>query len=206
MRKRVVRILDVPDSGVLTALCVLASAFGLGGIVGLLVASRVAGGGQTTLSSYIEGYLAAAQLRTADSPGLGTVVLEMVRWPFLAFLLGFMAIGVAGLPVLFAVRGFLLSFAIASFVNMFGGAGCLLAFFSFGLTGMLAVPTLFVLGVQSFHMARRRLLNTGGGKGGLSPGGQYVVRCGLCLGALMLCVAVEYWVVPDLLRSVAPLF
>ena len=206
MRKRAVRVLDTSESSVLTALIVLAGAFGIGGMAGLLLASQVSGGGQTTLAEYVRAYLAAAQLKTAGSAGFLEIVLEMLRWPCLAVLLGFMALGVTGLPILFAVRGFLLSFAIAAFVHIFGGAGGLLAFFSFGLTGMLAVPALFVLGVQSFIMARKRLLGPGGAKGVPALGSQYFMRCGLCLGAMALCVAIEYWVVPELLCSVAPLF
>ena len=199
MRRRVVQIWNTPG-GVTTALLVVSCAFVSGGIAGLLVASQVAGEGQTTLAAYIESYLAAAQQRPAVAPGFFAVALDLLRWPCLAVFMGFLSLGVVGVPILFAVRGFLLSFA-----RMFGGAGGMLAFFAFGLTGLLAVPALFVLGVQSFGMALRRL-SAGAGKGSALPGSQYLVRCGSCFGALALCMLVEHWAVPALLGSLAPLF
>lgn len=204
MRRRVVQVWNTPG-GVTTALLVVSCAFVSGGIAGLLVASQVAGEGQTTLAAYIESYLAAAQQRTAAAPGFFAVALDLLRWPCLAVFMGFLSLGVVGVPILFAVRGFLLSFAVSSFVRMFGGAGGMLAFSAFGLTGLLAVPALFVLGVQSFDMALRRL-SAGAGKGSALPGSQYLVRCGSCFGALALCMLVEHWAVPALLGSLAPLF
>ena len=133
MRRRVVQIWNTPG-GVTTALLVVSCAFVSGGIAGLLVASQVAGEGQTTLAAYIESYLAAAQQRTAAAPGFFAVALDLLRWPCLAVFMGFLSLGVVGVPILFAVRGFLLSFAVSSFVRMFGGAGGMLAFSAFGLT------------------------------------------------------------------------
>lgn len=52
MRRRVVQIWNTPG-GVTTALLVVSCAFVSGGIAGLLVASQVAGEGQTTLAAYI---------------------------------------------------------------------------------------------------------------------------------------------------------
>lgn len=207
MRKRIVRIWDMPSGGVLTALGVVAAAFSLGALAGMLLASQVGGGGHESLTQYLENYLSAAQTGTAAAPGLLSVLWETARWPLFTFLMGFTALGAAGIPVLFAVRGFLLSFAVSSFVRMFGGVGAILAFFAFGLTGMVAVPVLFVLGVQGFAAARElagRAL--GGGRGPLPFGQSYLIRSGLCAAALGLCVLMECWAVPALLRSVAGLF
>ena len=109
--------------------------------------------------------------------------------------------------MLFSIRGFLLSFAITSFVRMFGGVGGVLAFLTFGVTGLVAIPVLFVLGVQSLAAARLlagRFL--GDGKRSLPFGRAYWVRCGLCSAALCLCALLEYAAVPALVRLVAPLF
>lgn len=88
------------------------------------------------------------------APALASLVWDTVRWPLLALLLGFTALGLLGLPLLFVVRGFLLAFSIASFVRLFGGVGCLLALLVFGVSGALSVPVLFVLGVQGLLAAR----------------------------------------------------
>ena len=187
------------------ALFLLSAAFVIGGAAGLVMASQIAGSAQETLTNCVGSYLEVAGENAVPSPELWTTALEFLRWPGFAVFLGFAAFGVIGIPVLFAVRGFLLAFAIGAFVRIFGGVGCFLAFFSFGLTGMFAIPALFVLGVQSFDMARRRM--TGGtGKQAPIPSRQYLARSGLCFGALVLCVMVEYWAVPELLSSLAPLF
>ena len=91
----------------------------------MLLAAQVGGGGHDSLAAYIEGYLAAAKSGSVVlSPGLLSVLWESVRWPLFAFLMGFTALGVLGIPTLFAVRGFLLSFAAAggiiAFTPMFG--------------------------------------------------------------------------------------
>ena len=207
MRKRIVHIWDVPAGGALTALAVVSAAFCLGALAGMLVASQVGGGGQDSLTAYLERYLAAAQSGAAAPPRGSSILWETLRWPVLTFLLGFTALGVVGIPLLFGVRGFLLSFAVSSFVRMFGGAGAILAFFAFGFTGMLSVPALFVLGVQGFASGQELVARAlSGGKGPLSRGRAYWVRGGLCAAALGLCMLLEWWAVPALLGSVADLF
>ena len=106
-------IWDVPPGGVLTALAVVSAAFCLGALAGMLLASQVGGGGQESLTAYLERYLAAAKLGAAGPPRVSAVLWETLRWPVSAFLLGFSALGVVGIPLLFAARGFLLSFAVS---------------------------------------------------------------------------------------------
>ena len=200
-------IWDVPPGGVLTALAVVSAAFCLGALAGMLLASQVGGGWQESLTAYLERYLAAAKLGAAGPPRVSAVLWETLRWPVSAFLLGFSALGVVGIPLLFAARGFLLSFAVSSFVLMFGGAGAILAFFAFGFTGMLSLPVLFVLGVQGFASGQELAVRAlGGGKGPLSRGRAYWVRGGLCAAVLGVCMLLEWWAVPALLASVAGLF
>jgi hypothetical protein len=208
MRKRhFARILDVPSSGMIPALIVLTAAFLLGGLVGCGLAASVTGGGNDTLAAYIKNYIAAAQAGITQPPELLPLVWEVARWPLLTLLLGFTALGVVGIPVLFAVRGFLFSFAVASFIRMFGAAGGALAFLVFGFTGLLAVPVLFVLGVQglmaSFTLTDQALI-----KGKRSPlyGRVYFFRCAICTGVLALCVLLEYIAIPALMSTMAGQF
>lgn len=144
----------ISGDGLIPVLAVTAACFLLGGLVGCLLASHIGGGGQESLAAYVEGFLRAAQAGEITAPALASLVWDTVRWPLLALLLGFTALGLLGLPLLFAVRGFLLAFSIASFVRLFGGAGCLLALLVFGVSGALSVPVLFVLGVQGLLAAR----------------------------------------------------
>lgn len=152
----------------------------------------VGGAGQESLRAYLEGFLSTAQSGGTAVPALAVQLWDILRWPGLALLLGFTALGVLGLPLLFAVRGFLLAFSIAAFVQMFGSAGCLLAFLVFGVSGGLSIPALFVLGVQSLNAARSlasRFL--GEGKAPSPYGKAYFLRCGGCAVALCVCIGLE---------------
>ena len=91
-----------------------------------------------------------------------------MRFPLAALLMGFTALGVIGLPVLFAVRGFLFSFSVACFCRLFGGAGLIPALFLFGLPALLWAPALFVLGAQGMLGAYGLLRRVTGGQP-LSP-------------------------------------
>lgn len=207
MRKRIVRIWDLPGGELFPALLVAAAAFSLGGILGCALALNVSGGGGDSLSSYIKGYLAASQSAQMPAPGVLSTVWSVTRWPLLTVLMGFTAMGLIGIPVLFAIRGFLLSFAISSFIQMLGIKGGLLAFLAFGLTGILSVPALFVLGVQGMLAARALMRRFLGNERRAMPFDRaYFTRCGLCACALALCVILELFGVPVLIRSVSGLF
>lgn len=207
MRKRIIRMWSAPAGGALPALWVVSVAFCIGGLIGLLMAAQVGGGGHDSLSSYLQNYLAAIRDGTTIPPSPAAVLWETARWPLFAFLMGFTSLGLLGIPTLFAIRGFLLSFAVSSFVRMFGGTGGILAFFSFGITGLVTVPALFVLGVQGLLSARQLMGKPMSGRKGPFPFGRlYFVRGGLCAGALVLAILLEYWAVPSLLETVAPLF
>jgi hypothetical protein len=206
-RRHFARILDVPSGGLLSALTVLSAAFALGALVGCGLAASVGGNGSDVLAAYIQGYLAQAGAGAASPPELLTLVWQVIRWPLLTLLLSFTALGIAGIPILFAVRGFLFSFAVASFIRMFGAAGAWLAFLIFGISGLLAVPVLFTLGVQgltaSSALAGKTLSR---GKRPSPYGRAYFFRCAVCVGVLTLCVLLEYIAVPALLGAMANRF
>lgn len=185
-------------------LAVAAACFLLGGLAGCLLAGSVGGGGQESLAAYVEGFLQAAQAGEISPPALAALAWETLRWPLLALLLGFTALGLLALPLLFAVRGFLLAFSIASFVRLFGGAGCLLALLVFGVGGAVSVPVLFVLGVQSF-LAARILAGRVWGEGKAAPlyGRAYWLRCGGCAAALCVCMLLDGFAVPALVSGLA---
>ena len=206
-RHQIVKIWDVPPGGTLPALVVLSAAFLLGGVAGCALAACVGGGGSESLTTYIQGYWSAAQAGLTEPPALPAVIWETVRWPGLTVLLGFTALGFIGIPVLFAVRGFLLSFTISSFVRMFGMAGGGMAFLLFGITSLFALPALFVLGVQGFSACYTLACQAvGDGKRSRPYTGVYFLRCGLCAGVLAFSILVEVVVVPTLLPALAGLF
>lgn len=172
------------------------------------MASQVGGEGQESLSVYLQTYLEAARTGNAIPPELATAVWEAARWPMFTLLLSFTALGTIGIPAIFAVRGFLLSFAVSSFVRIFGSAGAILAFFAFGFTGIISLPALFLLGVQGLVSAAALAgkLLVGGKNAPSLPGRVFWLRSGLCAAALALSAILECWAVPALLTSAAELF
>ena len=118
------------------ALAVLAVSFLLGALAGCLMSTFLSGDGLESLQSYLEAFLWEMDgAERLEGPALAGQLWSVLRWPLFALLLGFTALGVLGLPLLFAVRGFLLAYSIAAFVRAFGSAGCLLAFLVFGVGG-----------------------------------------------------------------------
>lgn len=184
------------------ALAVLAVSFLLGALAGCLMSTFLSGDGLESLQSYLEAFLWEMDgAERLEGPALAGQLWSVLRWSLFALLLGFTALGVLGLPLLFAVRGFLLAYSIAAFVRAFGSAGCLLAFLVFGVGGAVSVPVLFVLGVQGLS-ASCRLAGRSPGEG--SPYGRaYFVRCGGCAAALCVCVFLERFAVPVLVTGAA---
>lgn len=192
-------------SGQTAALVLLGAAFVLGSVAGCLMAGGMDSGGQGALREYLDGYLA---LMGQDSfaPRFWPMVWDVARFPLLAAVLGFTALGVVGLPMLFGIRGFLLSYAVSAFYRLYGLSGQVPAFLLFGLSALLWMPVLFHLGVQgllcAYGLLRRSL---GEGRYPLGIDRSYWVRCGVCTGVLCVCAAIEYLAVPVLFQAVAKL-
>ena len=204
MRRAVGGTWNVPEERILPALTVLSISFLLGGLAGCILSTFVQGEGQESLQAYLENFLRLAETGEVSAPKLATQLWDLLRWPLLALLLGFTALGVLGLPLLFAARGFFLAFSISAFVQMFGSAGCLLAFLLFGIGGGISISALFVLGVQSMTASRclaSRFL--GEGKAPSPYGKAYFLRWGGCAAALCVCLCLERFAVPAFISGLA---
>jgi len=192
-------------SGQAAALILLSGLFLAGSVVGCVAAGRMADP-TGALLTYVRGYLELLA-QNGLSTRFWSVLRETVRFPLAAFLLGLTALGVAGLPVLFAVRGFLLSYAVCVFYRLLGLTGLVSGFVLFGLSALIWMPVLFQLGVQgllgSYGLLRRAM---GDGRYPLRYDGGYLARCGICAAALGLCAVVEYFAVPSLLTGIAGVF
>lgn len=192
-------------SGQAAARLLLGSLFLMGSVFGCVAAGFIddangllfeSMGGYRTLFAWTEG--------TAQ---FWRVLWEAAQVPGLTLLLGFTALGVLGIPVLFAVRGFLLCYAICAFYRILGILGLLSAFCLFGISALVWLPVLFQLGVQGLlgaYSLLRRVM--GDGRYPLRYDGPYLIRCGLCAAAICLCAGIECLVVPVLLQKVAGLF
>ena len=203
MGMRIHKKWDLP-SGQSGALALLAVAFLLGGAAGCFLAALSGEAGVKELGGYLTGYLALAQ--DGELPrGLWTVLWGQMKYLLAALVLSVTALGLAGLPVLFGVRGFFFSFPVACFCRVFGGRGLLPAFVLFGLPALLWAPALFMTGVPGLLSAQQQLRRSAGElRGGLPllKGGWWC-RVGLCTGLTLAAGLLEYWVVPVLIRAAA---
>lgn len=185
------------------AVFLLGSMFLAGGVVGCMLAGRIQGDSGIALQDYLKAYFALAEGAGVNA-GFLDVMWEQFCFPLLVFVLGFTAVGVVGVPVAFSIKGFMLSYSVACFCRMFGFTGLLPALFLFGFPALLWAPALFILGIQAVDTSYAMLcccLGTG-----VRPAfceGSFWWRCILCMGLLVLCVALEYWILPAFMQSVA---
>lgn len=187
-------------------LALLGCAFLLGGALGAALGGLLSQESAAALGDYLQDYLTLArdgQIR----PELGSMLWEQLRFFLGTAVLGVTVLGVAGVPVLFALRGALLAFSTAGICRACGLPGLPGAFLLFGLPALLWAPVLFVAGAQSMEGALfllRRLME--GGRSGPPPySAPYWGRLGLCAAALCLCVVLEYLAAPALLALAAQL-
>ncbi len=196
MGKRVGKRLDLRGQGALWALCVC---FLTGGAAGCLFAGAADGAGAQALGAYLADYLSLAG-DGAVLKSFPAVMWEQFRYLLVSVLLGVTVLGVVGLPVLFAVRGFLFTFCVGCLFRVFGGRGLLPAFCLFGLPALLWAPALFLIGTQGLSWAAG-VLRRGEVRGGVGP--VFWVRAALSLALVLLCGLLEYLSVPVLLRAAA---
>lgn len=173
------------------ALFLLAGFFLVGGLLGCLLAARVGGGADDSLSTYMEGYLSAAQAGKAGAPSLLTALWEAFRYPLACVVLGFTTAGAVLVPLVVAMRGFFLSFAVSSFVRMFGARGLLMSAGVFLPACLVVIPCMFLLGVHSFR-PRRDLATR-----------DFLPLYALCTGALFLLTLYECLLAPQILGLLA---
>ena len=184
------------------ALVVTAAFFTLGALVGCLMAFRIHTGGADALYAYLEQFLALAREGGLSLPEFPALLWRTLRWPLAAFLLGFTALGLLGIPLLSALRGFFLAFSVASFSRAYGHSGLTVAFLLQGIPGLLSVPAFLLLATQSISSAYR-LAGRGSGQGRreFPYGRDYFLRCGLCAGVLFASLLVECYLVPILVTG-----
>lgn len=173
------------------ALFLLAVFFLAGRLLGCLLASRVGGGANDSLSSYIKGYLSAVQVGKAGAPGLLSAMWENFRYPVACVVLGFTSAGVVLVPLVFAMRGFFLSFAVSSFVRMFGGQGLLMAVGVFLPAGLVVMPCMFLLGMLMLRPKREMAVR------------EHLPVYSICAGALFLLTLYECLLAPKILGLLA---
>lgn len=204
MRKNTLKVWDVPSNTTTAALIIMAVVFVIGAIAGCTLASRVDGSGEDALINYLDGFLNVAVSGDSIKPKLMTLLWKSIRWALVVFLFGFTPLGLIGVPVLFLIRAFLLSFSIASFFRILGVNGLLFSFVLFGITGLIYIPILFVLGIQSFLNAGSIVGRiTGESRRSTGIKRSDLFCCCICFLALFFCCVFEYSAGPAILKLAA---
>lgn len=180
---------------------VLLFCFLAAGAAGCLIAASAGENSVTSLSEYLQNYLALLAEGETVSPSVWAVTWELGCWPLAVFLLGFTALGSVAIPALFCIRGFLLAYAIASFAKVFGHAGLLMAFVVFGTAALVSVPVLFGLGAVMFPSSLRLAVGVFGERP-VGPGlrGRFA-SLAPCGAMLALAVFFQWAVMPQLLHA-----
>lgn len=187
----------IPTWDGLSRLAVLGVCFLVGVLGGFFFS--VLGGESLELLDYLQRYFHLAGYGGGLDPTLLSVVWDIFRWPLMAFLLGFTALGMVGIPLLLLIRGFLLSFAATTFVRLFGLPGLAASLAAFGVTVLLTVPVLFVVSLDSFRQSLDRL------PGSSLPPTPWDYRAAVlapCAGLLVLATALQRTVMPAVFTAV----
>lgn len=207
VKKRFVHMSDGLGQGRLSVLLCLTVCFAVGALAGCFFAGVLGGETQRHLSAYLGDYFAVLRDGEPVAPSLFSAAWELCRWPLLVFVLGFTALGAVGVPVVFLVRGFLLSYSVAVFVRLFGVAGLAAAAAVFGVCAVFVLPALFVLGADAMGGAMALAAAFWGeGKRPAVFGRGRLLRAGGCGLLLAAGAGVQLWLTPALLRAAAGLF
>lgn len=206
MKKQLLNRLRGPRSEQCSALLCLAVCFAAGAVGGCFFAGALDKDAAANLFDYFGGYFASIEDGQAPHLSLLFSVWEVVRWPLLAFVLGFTVLGVVGLPVTFCVRGFLLSYAVSVLVRLYGTVGLVAALAVFGFSSFFVLPALFTLGVDAFRAAGFMTGNLlGDSRRSFSPGQGRLFRAGCCSLLLAMAAALQFQLTPVLLSAAAGL-
>lgn len=156
------------------------------------------------LSDYLEGWLSILKGGELSFPSFWQVLWNTVKYPLLVVFFSFSLVGVVAIPVVSAVRGFLLSFSAIVMINTYGSGAWGLVLSVLGLGSLFSIPCLFLLSAQSFGAALSLLqMVAGTQKRGILGICNRRWAFGLLLvcGVLLLSAVVETFLLPKLIGS-----
>lgn len=206
MKRQLLNRLRGPGLEQRSVLLCLAVCFAAGAVGGCFFAGALDADAATSLLDYFGGYFTSIENGQVLHFSLLSAVWEILRWPLLAFVLGFTVLGVVGLPVAFCVRGFLLSYAVSVLVRLYGSVGLVAALAVFGFSGFLVLPALFTLGVDAFRAAGSMTGNLlGDSRRTFSSGQGRLFRTGCCSLLLAMAAVLQFQLTPVFLSAAAGL-
>lgn len=194
------------QTGVMIPTVAFLSAFFLcGAVAGCIAAKGIEGDADNTLLTYVTEYLSLSKSGTPTGPILGRAFFNTFKYHAGTFLCGFSLLGLIFVPALLVVRGFFLSFAITSFIVIFGLDGMFLSLGVFGFSCLITLPFLLVISAQSFIASYTMLQVSVGKKKPSTPvlTKEYFLRFGFCAVILSFCALFEALVTPLIVSSIA---
>lgn len=182
------RVLTFPASPDRISWLLLPAAFLLGGIAGHLFAGVRSGQLTEVLTAYGTGILSSEfGLRE-----VGYLLWQVVRMLLLAFVLSFSALGVAGLPILLSVQGFMNAYAVSAIVRTWGYHGFAVAVLWVGIGDLIQLVMLLTVAIPGWGCAWEL---ASGGRAGRALPKNYLRSCtGICLAGTVLSVFYR-WIV-----------
>ncbi len=172
-----------------------------GVIVGSVTASFIESDTAYKLSTSISSSASAGINDTARF--LPTTLLNLLKYPLIAFLLGFTLLGIGLIPLVVGLRGYFLAFSIGVVIKLYGLDGIWLSVALWGLQCLVSIPCLLLISVQSFNCARAQMQLFTGGKrviiGSVFTKAHFVFF-GICILVLILFSFIEVFITPKLIN------
>jgi hypothetical protein len=112
--------------------------------------------GITTLTQWMNRYLSLMEGEDLPANWL-SLFWQVYRLPLLVVLLQFTALGDLLIPAVLGAKGFLFSFSVSAFVRCYQWKGMQTALLLFGLPESIQIVVLFLLAVESWTAAQRRI-------------------------------------------------
>ncbi len=204
LNKRLFFILPQNDKAHFFGLLICGAMFLCGCIIGTFSAGFVKDG--TKLSAILTEYLSFYINGGTDKPDFFTAVIDAYKYHLSAVFLGLSVLGVLCIPLLSAVRGFMLSYSISAIVRLLGGKGALLALSVFGIRAFITIPCFFILCVYAYASSTYifRQAFSKNMKITASPfNSRTLIACGICLVVLLVSAIIDTYLTPHLIGYAA---
>lgn len=175
----------------------LCALFFLGGLFGCFFVSVLDMSETQALFQYLSDYLSL--VCDEISPRAFWPTVRNRLWEFFVLVVvGMTWLGLFVIPLLLWLRGFLFAFSVGCFCRVYGIAGLLPGAFLFVLPALFWGPAVFWIGSRGVERSLAQLR-----KEAWEEDAAWWIGLALCCGLFVLCVVVEWFAVPVLLRAAA---